>query len=110
MPLDTLSNRAAAAVLKDMYGKEPIPFRVGGTIPVMPYIQRILGIDVTMFAFSSGDENVHAPDEFLRLSCFERTQAGYILLFNELANQHSGRKEQSTTDDDAAERAIKEEL
>ena len=101
MSLNALSNRAAAKVLTDIYGKEPIPFRMGGSIPVMPYIQKYLGIDTTMLAIAHGDENVHAPDEFIHLSCLEKAETAYVRLFHELAKLYKEEKESCKLEDSA---------
>jgi acetylornithine deacetylase/succinyl-diaminopimelate desuccinylase-like protein len=57
---------------------------MGGTIPVCALLLKHLGAYTVNFAFGLNDENVHAPDEFLRLESFERGKRGYCLLFEEL--------------------------
>jgi acetylornithine deacetylase/succinyl-diaminopimelate desuccinylase-like protein len=38
-----------------------------------------------IFAFGLSDERVHAPDEFFRLSSFEKGQKAYGLMLEELS-------------------------
>ena len=42
--------------------------RMGGTLPAAALFERLLGLKTLLFSFSTGDENLHAPDEFFRLS------------------------------------------
>jgi len=77
------SSQIAGRVLQDLYGKEPLATRVGGSIPVMSTLLTELGIHATMFAFGLDDEKIHAPNEFFRLSSFKKSQVGYCKLLEE---------------------------
>jgi acetylornithine deacetylase/succinyl-diaminopimelate desuccinylase-like protein len=63
---------SALAALKEVYGKEPVIFRNGGSVPVVEIIRRLLGLDSVLLGFAGPDENFHAPNEFLRLDNFDR--------------------------------------
>jgi acetylornithine deacetylase/succinyl-diaminopimelate desuccinylase-like protein len=39
------------------------------------------------FAFAVDDENIHAPNEFFRLTNFERSKVAYCRLLQELAHR-----------------------
>ena len=67
LPLQHPGLRAAQAVLKDLYGKDPLLVGVGGTVPVCATFQRLLEMDTVFFAFGVGDEDIHAPNEFFRI-------------------------------------------
>jgi acetylornithine deacetylase/succinyl-diaminopimelate desuccinylase-like protein len=84
IPLDHPGNQAAQAVHKELYGKAPYYVRMGGSIPVCSMFLSELGAYTVNFAFGLKDENVHAPDEFFRLSSFERGQKAYCMLLNRL--------------------------
>lgn len=86
MPFDHPGNVAAAAVHRRLYGKEPYFIRVGGSIPVVGMFQEALGAYTVCFAFGLDDENIHAPNEFYRLSSLRRGQEAYALLLHELGN------------------------
>ena len=77
------SSQIAGRVLKDLYGEEPFNIRVGGSIPVMSMLLEELGVHATMFAFGLDDEQIHAPNEFFRLSSFMKGQVGYCKLLEE---------------------------
>ena len=84
IPFDHPGNQAARAVLKALYGKEPYYARVGGSIPVCSLVKTHLNAYTVIFAFGLKDENVHAPNEYFRISSFERGQTAYCMLLNEL--------------------------
>jgi acetylornithine deacetylase/succinyl-diaminopimelate desuccinylase-like protein len=86
IPYDHPGNQAARAVHEELYGKEPYYVRMGGTIPVSGILLRALDAYAVNFAFGLKDENVHAPNEFFRLSSFERGQKAYCMLLNRLAD------------------------
>ncbi|MDP6417489.1 MAG: peptidase M20, partial [Gammaproteobacteria bacterium] len=65
-------------------GVEPYVTRLGGSIPLMSVFLSELGIYATTLGFSLGDENLHAPNEFIRLKNFERGQQVYGLLLERL--------------------------
>jgi acetylornithine deacetylase/succinyl-diaminopimelate desuccinylase-like protein len=73
-------NLIAANVLSKIYGRRPYFMRLGGSIPILDVIDRVLGRQAIAFGFSLGDEKFHSPNEFLRLSSFRRGQAAYCEL------------------------------
>lgn len=85
MPFEHPGNTAAVNVLRKVYGKEPYYTRTGGSIPVVGMFHEALGAYTVCFAFGLDDENVHAPNEFYRLSSLRRGQEAYALLLHELA-------------------------
>jgi len=85
VPSDHPGNQAAYTVLKTVYGKAPYYARMGGTIPVLSTLLKNLDAYTVNFAFGLNDECVHAPNEFFRLSSFERGQKAYCMLLEELS-------------------------
>jgi acetylornithine deacetylase/succinyl-diaminopimelate desuccinylase-like protein len=84
IPFDHPGNQAARDVHLELYGKEPYYGRMGGSIPVSGIFLSELKAYTVCFAFGLMDENVHAPDEFFRLSSYKRSQKGYCMLLNRL--------------------------
>jgi len=84
IPFDHPGNQAAREVHLELYGKEPYYGRTGGSIPVCGIFLKELNAYTVNFSFGLMDENVHAPDEFFRLSSFERSRKGYCMLLNRL--------------------------
>jgi len=84
IPVDHPGNQAARVVLKELYGREPYVVRTGGTIPVCGLFLKFLGSHLVNFAFGLEDENLHAPDEFFRISSFKRGLNAYGMILEEL--------------------------
>ena len=80
LPADHPANQTVRDVLVELYGKEPLYVRSGGTIPVVELFQSLLGASTIGFGFGLDDERFHAQNEFMRLASFERGQRGYCLL------------------------------
>jgi acetylornithine deacetylase/succinyl-diaminopimelate desuccinylase-like protein len=78
------SSTVAGEVLAEVYGKTPFLTRSGGSIPVMTMLLNELGVHATVFAFGLPDENLHAPNEFFRLSNFRIGQTAYCRLLERL--------------------------
>jgi acetylornithine deacetylase/succinyl-diaminopimelate desuccinylase-like protein len=85
VPYDHPGNQAARSVLSKLYGKAPYYARMGGSIPVCGIFLKALGAYTVSFGFGLEDENVHAPNEFFRLSSFETGQKAYCLLLEQLS-------------------------
>ena len=81
---DHWGNRAAAAILKELYGRDPYQTRSGGSIPITGVFREQLGADTISFGFGLEDENIHAPDEFFRLASFRKSQVAYCRLLEKL--------------------------
>lgn len=84
MPRGHNASQVAGETLREIYGKAPYVTRLGGSIPVMSVFLNELGVHATMFGFSVGDENLHAPNEFFRLINFRRGQQAYCRLLERL--------------------------
>jgi acetylornithine deacetylase/succinyl-diaminopimelate desuccinylase-like protein len=89
IPFDHPGNQTARATLKELYGKEPYITRMGGTIPVSGIFLKYLNAHMVNFAFGLKDENIHAPDEFYRISSFKRSLAAYCMILERLGSQLS---------------------
>jgi acetylornithine deacetylase/succinyl-diaminopimelate desuccinylase-like protein len=90
IPPDHPGLGVAAAVLKDLYGKEPYHMRMGGTIPANALFLQALKAYTIVFAFGLQDELQHSPNEFFRLSSYERGQKAYGMLWERLGEKGIG--------------------
>jgi acetylornithine deacetylase/succinyl-diaminopimelate desuccinylase-like protein len=86
IPLHHPGNQAARTVLRALYGKDPYVVRMGGTIPVCGIFLKELDAYTVIFAFGLNDENIHAPNEFLRVGSLDRGQSAYGMILTELGN------------------------
>lgn len=75
---------AAERVIERTTGRPPVRARIGGTLPITAIFQEMLGLDTLMFGYAMPDEDVHAPNEFFRLSSLEEGLRGWPLLLTEL--------------------------
>ena len=66
------SIKAAAAVARELWGKDPVYIREGGSVPVVTQFLRILKVPTVLFGFGLPDDNLHAPNEKYYLPYFYR--------------------------------------
>ena len=62
----------AAEAMKQVFGKETVYIRSGGSIPIAGLFSAHLGIPSVMMGFGLPDDNLHAPNEKLHLPNFYR--------------------------------------
>jgi acetylornithine deacetylase/succinyl-diaminopimelate desuccinylase-like protein len=71
IPVDNPYVRAATRALKEVWGKETVFIRSGGSIPIVGDFDRHLGVPSVMMGFGLPDDNIHAPNEKFHLKNFE---------------------------------------
>lgn len=76
---------AASAVLRELYGKEALRVRLGGTLPVAETLQTHLQVEMIFFSWGMPDDRVHAPNESYRLAAFEASRRAYCALLPAVA-------------------------
>lgn len=62
-PTDSLAYQAAAQAIKTSFGKEAIPTRGGGSIPIVALFESVLGLKTVLFGFGLDNDNIHSPNE-----------------------------------------------
>ena len=70
-PIDHPATVAAARSLEEVFGREPVYIRSGGSIPVAASFESIAGLPVVLLGFANPDDQAHAPNESLRLDNYE---------------------------------------
>ncbi|MEP2025314.1 dipeptidase [Reichenbachiella sp.] len=63
IPTDSDGFRAASKAFDQAWGKEPIPMRDGGSIPIVALFQDVLGLDSVMLGFGLDEDAIHSPNE-----------------------------------------------
>ena len=58
---------------------------MGGTLPAAALFEQLLGLKTLFFSFSTGDEQLHAPNEFFRLGRLEEGMRAWAELWVGLA-------------------------
>jgi len=71
-PLDFYGLKAAAAAYKDVYGKEPLFTKEGGSIPIVADFERVLGVNTILMGFGLNSDAIHSPNEHFHLVDFHR--------------------------------------
>lgn len=77
--------QAAEAVIVATTGRRPVYARAGSTIPITAIFKEMLGLDTLTFGYAMPDEDVHAPNEFFRLSSVAEGLRDWALLLAVLA-------------------------
>jgi acetylornithine deacetylase/succinyl-diaminopimelate desuccinylase-like protein len=62
-PIDTIGYLAASKAIETVFGKKPVPVRSGGSIPVIPQFEEILGIKTILLGFGLETDDAHSPNE-----------------------------------------------
>jgi len=69
-PITTPAYLAASLAIEDVYGKKPIPFRSGGSIPIVSTFEQILGVKSLLIGFGLESDAIHSPNENFSLHQF----------------------------------------
>ena len=69
-PIDLPAYKAAEKAFKDVYGKDPVPVRSGGSIPIIATFEEVLGIKSVLMGFGLGSDAIHSPNENFPLEQF----------------------------------------
>jgi len=62
-PTDSVPYKAAAAAMKDTFGKDPIPTRGGGSIPIVALFEKELETKTVLMGFGLDSDAIHSPNE-----------------------------------------------
>jgi acetylornithine deacetylase/succinyl-diaminopimelate desuccinylase-like protein len=62
-PMDFSGYRAARRALTETFGIEPVPFRSGGSIPIIATFEQVLGIKSILMGFGLESDAIHSPNE-----------------------------------------------
>ncbi|RPD37911.1 dipeptidase [Chitinophaga barathri] len=69
-PTDHLAFKAASQAITETFGKEPIPVRGGGSIPIVALFEKVLGLKTVLMGFGLDSDNLHSPNEKYDLANF----------------------------------------
>lgn len=62
-PIDSIAYKAASKAIQTTFGKEPIPVRGGGSIPICALFEKELGLKIVFLGFGLDSDNLHSPNE-----------------------------------------------
>ena len=76
--------KAATWAMREVFGKETVFIRSGGSIPIVGDFERHLKIPTVMMGFGLPDDNLHAPNEKFHIANFHRGIESIVLFFERL--------------------------
>ena len=62
--------KAASNAFAEVWGKEPIPTREGGSIPIVSLFKQELGLDSVLMGFGLNSDAIHSPNEHYGIKNF----------------------------------------
>ncbi|MDR0364367.1 MAG: dipeptidase [Bacteroidales bacterium] len=69
-PIDLPAYQAAEKAYEKVYGKMPVPYRSGGSIPIISTFEEVLGVKSILMGFGLGGDAIHSPNENYPLEQF----------------------------------------
>lgn len=62
-PVDSVEYEAASAAMQESFGVKPIPYRGGGSIPIVAMFGEVLEVNTVLMGFGLGSDAIHSPNE-----------------------------------------------
>lgn len=62
-PTDSIAFKAAHKAIEESFGKEPVPTRGGGSIPIVALFEQELNVKTVLMGFGLDSDNLHSPNE-----------------------------------------------
>ena len=69
-PIDNIGYLAAHQAYTSSFGVEPFPQRGGGSIPIVPLFEELLGVKIVLMGFGLDTDAIHSPNEHFGLFNF----------------------------------------
>ena len=70
IPTEFPAYLAAKNAMETTFGKTPIPVRSGGSIPIVPMFEEVLGLKTILLGFGLDSDVIHSPNEHFGLFNF----------------------------------------
>ena len=84
-PTDLPAYKAAAKALEETFGKKPLPYYSGGSIPIISGFEKILGLKSILMGFGLDRDAIHSPNENYGLDNFYRGIETIVLFYKYFA-------------------------
>lgn len=82
-PNNALIEKAAKSYTK-AFGKETVYVRMGGSIPVVEWIEDIYNIPIVLLGFGTPDDRLHSPNESFPLDSFDKGMETLVYYWAEI--------------------------
>ena len=80
-PMELPAFKAASKAFEQTFGKKPLPYFTGGSIPIISGFERILGIKSVLMGFGLERDAIHSPNESYGLDNCSRGIETIILFY-----------------------------
>ncbi len=88
IPTDSVAYQAAKDAFTEAWGKDPIPMREGGSIPIVALFQKELGLDSMLMGFGLDEDAIHSPNESYGLFNYYKGIETIALFYKHFAAKH----------------------
>lgn len=85
LPSDTKELLAAKKAMETAFGKEVLPYRSGGSIPITAMFEQVLGAKSVLMGFGLDSDAIHSPNEHYGLFNFYKGIESIPLFFENYA-------------------------
>ncbi|MBU1009575.1 MAG: dipeptidase [Bacteroidetes bacterium] len=86
-PIDLPAYKAAEKAYLSVYGKQPVPMRSGGSIPIISTFEQVLGIKSLLMGFGLESDAIHSPNENYPLDNFYKGIETIVAFYQEFVKQ-----------------------
>ncbi len=86
-PIELPAYKAAEKAYMLTYGKQPVPMRSGGSIPIISTFEQILGIKTLLMGFGLESDAIHSPNENYPLANFYKGIETIVAFYQEFAKK-----------------------
>jgi acetylornithine deacetylase/succinyl-diaminopimelate desuccinylase-like protein len=92
---DSPAYLAASQSYEQVWGKKPVPDFCGGSIPVVPLLEQMIGVSPTLMGFGLESDGLHSPNEHFGIKRMQRgIETIYHFYDNFAAAYHTKNKTQ----------------
>lgn len=85
-PDNPLIKKAAESYTK-AFGKETVYVRMGGSIPVVEWIENIYKMPIVLLGFGTPEDRLHSPNESFPLDSFDKGMETLVHYWNDIKNK-----------------------
>ena len=91
LPSDTKEFLAAKKAMETAFGKEVLPYRSGGSIPITAMFEQVLGAKSVLMGFGLDSDAIHSPNEHYGLFNFYKGIESIPLFFENYSKAWFGK-------------------
>ena len=92
LSVESVAYQSAALAIEETWGRVPIATRGGGSIPIVPLLEDVLGHAPVLMGFGLEEDSLHAPNESFKVSHFLRGIETIVSFYRTFAHKHQDEK------------------